>query len=134
MSERRRAPGFLTEDLHPVQVGGPSRYTSRTDRPVDYLAIADRDDVLLGYFYANDADGAAGWVARPAAGAAAYNLTSRWVRTLHDGKARGLPPTAALDEMIRAGVDSADDPRSHVVSAERQRAANLAELEAMAGD
>ena len=132
MSQRRRAPGFLTEDLHPVQVGGPPRYTSRTDRPVEHIAIADQDDELLGYFYANDEDGAAGFVARPAAGPAAYNLTWRWVRMLHDAKARGIPPTAALDEMIRAGVDSTDNPRSHVASAERQRAASLAELEAKA--
>src|SRR5204862_4791325 len=100
MEKRLRAPGYLTEDLQPREIAGPPRYRSRTDKAVECIAIADRQEVVIGYLYANDEDDAAGWQARPAAGVEAQNLAAPWIRRLRDAKQRGLRPTEALDELL----------------------------------
>jgi len=132
MKQRPRPPGFvpgyMTEDLQPRITGGPPRYTTRTDKPVEHIALATKDGELMGYLYINDEDDAAGW--EPAVGASpdAQNLAAPWGRMLQHAKARGLRPSAALDEMLRATL-----PRSHVVPGSRATSANLAELRRIAG-
>ena len=124
--------GYMSEDLEPRIVSGPPRYTSRTDKAVEYIALADQQDQVIGYIYANDEDDAAGWVLRPAAGVMATNLAAPWVRMLLDAKKRGLKPSAALDELIRAGTDYATAPRTHAVANSRASAASLTALQAYA--
>ncbi|MFI6449501.1 hypothetical protein [Kitasatospora sp. NPDC050543] len=72
MSDERRKSEYgwtserLSEDMQfRVAEGGPVNYTYRTDRAVEYVAVAN-DDGLLGYLWACDADDAAGWQVRPA--------------------------------------------------------------------
>ena len=120
--------GPFSEDLEPRIVSGPPKYTSRTEKPVEHVALANARDVVIGYIYANDDDGAAGWVARAEAGPEDQNLVAPWIRMLQDAKRRGLKPSEALDEMIRAGSDA----RGHVVPGSRQAAASLAALKRLA--
>ncbi len=131
MTTGQRGP--FSEDLQPRMVSGPPKYTSKTDRPVDYIVIADQRDVVIGFFYANDEDDAAGWQAHATASPQAQNGISSWIRKLRDAKARGIKPSAALDAMIRDHTDTPTDPWSHVVSTSRQTAANLASLRQLAG-
>jgi hypothetical protein len=125
-----RPPGFLTEDLDLRVSGGPPRYRSRTDRPVEYIAIADAQDAVIGHIYANDDDDAAGWHPRSGAEPEALNLAAPWIRMLHGAKARGLAPTAALDDLVARGTDYEENPRSRVAHARRSAVgvAALAEL------
>jgi hypothetical protein len=129
MTTGRRPPGYMTEDLEMAKVSGPPKYTSRTDKAVEYIALADTKDVVFGYIYANDEDDAAGWQGRPAAGFAAQNLAAPWLGKLRDAKKRGLKPTAALAELM-----SASDGNSHVVPNSRQSAASISALKEIAGD
>ena len=119
----------MTEDLEMREVSGPPRYTSRTKRPVEHITLATRQGELMGYIYANDEDGAAGWQAAARASPAAQNLAAPWMRMLLDAKRRGLKPSAALDEMLRATV-----PNSHVVPDSRRISASLDALKELAGD
>jgi hypothetical protein len=128
MTTGRRPPGYMTEDLE-LQVSGPPTYTSRTDKAVAYVTLADREGAVIGYLYANDEDDAAGWKPRPAAGFAAQNLAAPWMRKLRDAKKRGLTPTEALDELTRAV-----DPHSQIVPEPRKIASSLAALAELAGD
>ena len=125
-----RPPGFMTEDLELRVSGGPPRYTSKTERPIEYIAILDAQGAVIGHIYANDDDDAAGWHPRSGAEPEALNLAAPWVRMLHDAKARGLAPTAALDELVARGTDHEANPRSRVAHARRSAAgiAALAEL------
>lgn len=123
----RRAPGYMTEDLEPRIVSGPPRYTSRTEKSVEYVALADAVGVVAGYFYANDEDRAAGWVACPGYGPEAYHLAAPWIRHLHDARRREIAPVAALDEL-----EQMDDGRGGVVPGSRRSASGLTELRRIA--
>lgn len=122
-----RPPGFLTEDLELRVTGGPPRYRSKTNGPVDYIAILDAQDAVIGHIYANDDDDAAGWHPRSGAEPEALNLAAPWVRMLHEAKARDLAPTAALDELVARGTDREANPRSRAAHA-RRSAAGIAAL------
>lgn len=127
MPNERRPPGYMNEDLQMREVSGPPKYTSRTDKPVEHITIADPHGQVIGYLYANDEDDAAGWVPRPAAGPAAGNLVTPYIRGLLDAKKRGLAPTAALDELLghaHSGVKA--------IAGSRATAANLDTLRALA--
>ncbi|WP_326628444.1 hypothetical protein OG808_20785 [Streptomyces sp. NBC_01761] len=106
----------LNEDLRfEKKAGGPPRYNSSTDGPVQYLTVADAAGEVIGYAWANDADDAAGWLIRKAGGPAAFNEGFLWATWLHKAKARDIAPSAALAEMIRdstAGGDSRVVPGS----------------------
>jgi hypothetical protein len=132
MSKVRRphgyVPGYMTEDLELRQVSGPLRYTSRTNGPVEHIALVTTQGELMGYIYANDEDAAAGWQAAARASPDAQNLAAPWIRMLHDAKKRGLKPSAALDEMRSAVV-----PHSHVVPGSRKTSASLDVLKKLAG-
>ncbi len=132
MSTGRRPPGFvpgyMTEDLQMREISGPPRYTSRTSRPVEHITLATQDGKRIGYFYGNDEDEAAGW--QPIAGASPdeQNLVAPWNRMLLDAKKRGLKPSAALDEMLRA-----THRNSHIEPGSRNSSASLDALKALAG-
>ncbi|WP_328887796.1 hypothetical protein [Streptomyces sp. NBC_00316] len=113
MSREQRPNPRLNEDLlFNVAPGGPPRYSHVSNKPVQYLTVADRDGQVIGYAWANDEDDAAGWVVRKAGGDEAFNEGSVWAIKLHDAKARGIAPTAALAEMIQ---ESDPTKTSHVV-------------------
>jgi hypothetical protein len=122
MSNERRVSPRMTEPLQFKEVDSPPRYARSTEKPVRYVAVADRQGMLLGYLWINDEDDAAGWKVRRAAGDEGYNKGSLWVSLLHDAKARGLAPSAALAEMIEAS-----DPTrsSHIVAGPPAEAAGL---------
>lgn len=132
MSTGHKPPGYMTEDLELREVAGPPSYKEITEKPVEYIAIANQRDALIAYLYANDEDDVVGWLARPAAGHEGHSYYP-WMVKLRDCKARGLKPSAALDELVRGGTDTPEDPRSHVVPGSRQHAASLAELKQIAG-
>ncbi|WP_051969990.1 hypothetical protein [Kitasatospora azatica] len=99
MSESERWNPSLHEDLQlRLREGGPVDYTYRTDKPVQYVAVANDSIGILGYLWACDADDAAGWVARPAAGHEGVNSAIIWFHDLREAKARGLEPSRALAE------------------------------------
>jgi hypothetical protein len=133
MSTGRKPPGYMTEDLQLREVAGPPTYKGITEKPVEYIAIANQSDALIAYLYANDEDDVVGWLARPAAGHEGHSAYYPWMVKLRDCKARGLAPSAALDELVREKTDTPEDPRSHVVPGSRQHAASLAELKQIAG-
>ncbi|MGY4920849.1 hypothetical protein ACWD9K_37965 [Streptomyces sp. 900116325] len=122
MTELQRPNPRLNEDLlFNVAPGGPPRYSHLSQKPVQYLTVTDRDGEVIGYAWANDEDDAAGWVVRKAGGDEAFNKGARWARKLHDAKARGVAPTAALAEMIQ---ESDPTESSHVVPGSLTEAAN----------
>jgi len=131
VSRGRRPPGFIpgymTEDLEMREISGPPRYTSRTDKPVEHITLATKEGELIGYIYANDEDEAAGWQAVAGASPDAQNLAAPWMRMLRDAKKRGLKPSAAFDEMLRA-----THPNSHIVRDSRRTSASLDALKQLA--
>ncbi|WP_324772740.1 ADP-ribosylglycohydrolase family protein [Streptomyces kunmingensis] len=99
--EREYINPRFEEDLRFNSVSGPERYASGTGLPVQYIAVADQRGTVTGYVWATDeedAGGAAGQIDRRDAGNKAVDLRSR----LDDAKARGLAPSAALQELIAA--------------------------------
>jgi hypothetical protein len=133
MGTDRKPPGYMTEDLTLRVVGGPPTYKGITEKPLEYIAIANQSDVVIAYIYANDEEDVAAWLARPAAGHEGHSAYYPWMVKLRDCKARGLPPSAALDELVRDGTDAPANPRSHVVPGPRQHADSLAALKQLAG-
>jgi hypothetical protein len=129
MSTDGKPPGYMTEDLQLREVSGPPSYKGLTEKPIDYITIANQSDDIIAYIYANDEDDVVAWLARPGV----HSGYSPWMHKLRALKARGVAPSAALDELTRDGTDAPDDPRSHVVPGSRQRAASLAALKQIAG-
>ncbi|MET8470030.1 ADP-ribosylglycohydrolase family protein [Streptomyces sp. NPDC006422] len=110
------------EDLSFHLVSGPDRYASTTELPVRYVAVADAKGTVTGYVWANDEDGAAGQIDRRDAGHQAVNLRPR----LTDAKARGLAPTAVLQELV------ADAGPGHLVAGPVATAPHLRLLDELA--
>lgn len=130
MNSKRPVNPRLNEDLRfEVEPGGPPRYHSTTEKPVHYLTVADAEGRLIGYVWANDEDDAAGWVTRKAGGPPAFNEGILWATWLHDAKERGIAPTAALAEMVRA---SGAGGIGNVVSGSVAQAPNVAAVVALA--
>ncbi|MEV0601247.1 hypothetical protein AB0I82_18370 [Streptomyces sp. NPDC050315] len=130
MSREQRPNPRLNEDLLFNEApGGPPRYNPQTDKPVQYLTVADKSGAVIGYVWANDDDDAAGWEVRKAGGDEAFNKGGRWARKLHDAKARGISPTAALAEMIQ---ESDPSKSSHVVPGSLTEAPSLTHIEELA--
>jgi hypothetical protein len=132
VSTDRKPPGYLTEDLQLRVVAGPASYQGITEKPVEYIAVVNQSDELIAYIYANDEDDVVAWLARPAAGDEAHGAYYPWMVKLRALKARGVKPSAALDELVQGGVDVPATPRSHIVPGSRQRAASLAALKQIA--
>ncbi|MEV6961556.1 hypothetical protein AB0M97_20610 [Streptomyces sp. NPDC051207] len=105
MTSERPVNPRLNEDL-PLEAkpGGPPRYRSTTDKPVQYVTVVDPEaGSVLGYAWASDEDDAAGWVTRKAGGPRAFNEGVTWSTRLHDAKERGIRPSEALAELTREG-------------------------------
>jgi len=131
MSSEQPVNSRFAQDLQLKQVAGPATYGRNTDGPVAYLSVADRTGTVIGYVWANDKDGAAGWLVPPGLSASAVNAGARWLRALRAGKARELAPTALLAELARGTNDS--EP-SHAVPGSLTEAPTLAALKEMASD
>jgi ADP-ribosylglycohydrolase len=138
-TEGENAPRFVKQRTNPrleedlefrFNPGGPQRYNRRTDKPVQYVAVADADGTVIGYMWANDEDLAADYVMCKDGGAAAFNEADLWVGRLYDSYARGIAPSRVLAEMTRDAPVSAS---SHVVPGSLDEAPNPAALRARAG-
>ena len=125
---KRKAPGFMTEDLQPRIVGGPPRYKKHTERAVTHIAFETPEGRRIGFVYINDEDDAAGWLPIAGADAAALNFATPWVPMLHRAKERGLKPSKALEELLRA-----TNPYTRVVPGSLASSETLASLQRTAG-
>ncbi|MGL4177891.1 MAG: hypothetical protein ACRCSN_17670 [Dermatophilaceae bacterium] len=83
------------DDFQPRLVSGPEDYAYLTEGPVEYIAVGDATGIL-GYLWAADADGAAGYQARGDRGDLAHNAGIPWAAKLRELKAQGLTPSQAL--------------------------------------
>ncbi|MGW7364326.1 hypothetical protein ACWGI8_13070 [Streptomyces sp. NPDC054841] len=130
MSRKRRVSPRMTEPLPFEEVDSPPRYATTTDKPVQHVTVADRQGTILGYVWANDEDDAADWKVRRAGGDEAFNMGALYVSKLHEAKARGIAPTAALAELVR---DSDSAKPSHIVPGSLEQAPSLEAVKDLAG-
>jgi hypothetical protein len=100
MTRRPWSSPRLQEDLQLQPIDGPADYAYSTDKPVEYVAVANEASGVIGYIWACDADDAAGWKKRPAAGDDAYNAGSYWIPRLRVAKAMDLTPSQALAKLL----------------------------------
>jgi hypothetical protein len=76
----------------------PERFAETARGPVAYRPVV-HDGQTLGYLWASDVDGAAGWVECGAAGADGWNAGTPWLRRLSGAKAAGRTPAEALGDL-----------------------------------
>jgi hypothetical protein len=128
-TERPINPRF-DDDMWFNQVSpGPPRYQTRTDKPVWYITVADKEGgAALGFVWANDEDDAAAWVPRDAAGGRALAEGGHWHARLTAAKGRGIPPSQALAEML----SSPEGNRGRAVPGSLADAPNAAAVGALA--
>ncbi|WP_327404092.1 hypothetical protein OG194_31030 [Streptomyces sp. NBC_01288] len=102
MSSERPINRRFDEDVHFNLVRpGPPRYLTRTDKPVRYFTVADKEGgAALGHVWANDEDDAAAWEPREVAGPRAFSEGGIWHARLEGAKGRGIPPSQALRELL----------------------------------
>jgi len=74
------------------------RYADTAPGPVQYVLVAN-DDGVLGYLWACDESGAAGYEHRRSAADVAVAVTAFWRRKLRGPKAVGLPPSQAIAKL-----------------------------------
>ncbi|WP_051858119.1 hypothetical protein [Streptomyces cellulosae] len=105
MTGERPIKPRLAEDMWFEEApGGPPRYRDRTDKPVQYFTVVDKQGgAVLGYVWAGDEDDAAAYQPRHAAGGRGINEGISWITGLREAKARGVRPSQALAELY-------DDP------------------------
>ena len=77
------------------------RYEKATDLPVRYVPVRSEVEVL-GFVWACDADAAAGYEPRSAAGETAFDAAREWLLRLGAAKADGLTPSQALERLTSA--------------------------------
>jgi hypothetical protein len=100
-AERPINPRFEDDAWFRQVAPGPPRYQTRTDKPVRYFEVADRESgVVLGYIWASDEDDAAAWEPREAAGPRALMEGSIWFHRLEKAKGRGILPSEAVRELL----------------------------------
>ncbi|GHD98931.1 hypothetical protein [Streptomyces alanosinicus] len=128
-SERPINPRF-DEDVHfNLVTPGPARYQTRTDKPVRYFTVVDKEGgAALGYVWGNDEDDAAAWVPRAAAGGRALAEGGHWHARLQEAKGRGIPPSQALTEMLA----NPEGNRGRALPASLVDAPNAAAVKALA--
>ncbi|MEV0483141.1 hypothetical protein AB0I69_21350 [Streptomyces sp. NPDC050508] len=131
MSSERPINRRFDEDVHFNLVSpGPPKYRNRTDKPVRYFTVVDKEGgAVLGYVWAGDEDEAAAYEPRQAAGPRAVNEGGFWIRRLRNAKERGLRPSQALAE-FSAGRDPAGKGRP--LPGSLTDAPNAAAVEALA--
>ncbi|MFI5881757.1 hypothetical protein [Streptomyces sp. NPDC051554] len=120
----------FAEDVHFNLVKpGPPRYRTRTDKPVRYFTVADKEGgAALGYVWAGDEDDAAAWEQRAAAGGRALAEGGHWHARLEEAKGRGIPPSQALAEML----SNPEGNRGRALSDSLTDAPNAAAVETLA--
>ncbi|KOX02601.1 hypothetical protein ADK65_07685 [Streptomyces sp. NRRL B-1140] len=128
-SERPINPRFA-EDVHFNLVAqGQPKYRTRTDKPVRYLTVVDKEGgAVLGYVWAGDEDDAAAWAPRKAAGGRALAEGGHWHARLQEAKERGLSPSQALSEML----SNPEGNRGRALSGSLTDAANADVVKALA--
>ncbi|MER6354554.1 hypothetical protein ABT186_22680 [Streptomyces sp. NPDC001634] len=100
-SERPINPRFDDDMMFRLVSPGPPRYQTRTDKPVRYFTVVDKQGgAVLGYVWANDEDDAAAWEPRQAAGPRGMSEGGIWHARLEDAKERGILPSQALAELL----------------------------------
>lgn len=129
-SEQPVNPRFDDDMWFVEQPGGRPRYQYRTDKPVRYFTVVDREgDGILGYVWAGDEDDAAGYKPRGAAGPRAVNEGGDWGHRLRDAKERGLRPSQALAELL---ADPEAGIKGRALPGSLAEAPNAAAVEALA--
>ncbi|WP_328958319.1 hypothetical protein [Kitasatospora purpeofusca] len=129
MSEDMRSH-LLGQDMQMRLADGDSTdYAFRTEQAVEYVAVANEENGILGYLWACDVDSAAGWESRRAVGAIAMNSSRYWYGKLREAKTRGLVPSEALSEL---SADTEGGWSGHVVPGSRAVVASVAELRELA--
>ncbi|MFE9764303.1 hypothetical protein ACFYPC_07170 [Streptomyces sp. NPDC005808] len=99
-SERPINPRFDDDMEFNLVSPGPPRYQTRTEKPVRYFAVVDKEGgAVLGYVWAGDGDDAAAWEPRQAAGPRALIEGGIWHASLGEAKGRGIRPSQALAEL-----------------------------------
>jgi hypothetical protein len=100
-SERPVNPRFAEDMWFQEAPGGPARYRDRTDKPVRYFTVVDKQNgAVLGYLWGGDEDDAAAYVPRQAAGPVGANESMSWISRLREAKARGIRPFQAVAEFL----------------------------------
>jgi hypothetical protein len=106
----------------------PERYAETATGAVSYRTVV-RGGEPLGFLWASDVDGAAGWMECGSAGAAGWNAGTPWLRRLAASKAAGHTPGEALRHL----ADLPEDERSGAVGGPETEASSLADLADLAG-
>ncbi|WP_405840010.1 hypothetical protein [Streptomyces sp. NBC_01518] len=100
-SEQPVNPRFAEDMWFQEAPGGPPRYRDRTDKPVRYFTVVDKQNgAVLGYVWGGDEDDAAAYVPRRAAGPVGANESMSWISRLREAKARGIRPSQAIAEFL----------------------------------
>ncbi|MFI5881756.1 hypothetical protein [Streptomyces sp. NPDC051554] len=100
-SERPVNPRFAEDMWFQEASGGPARYRDRTDKPVRYFTVVDKQSgAVLGYVWGGDEDDAAAYVPKQAAGPVGANESMSWISRLREAKARGIRPSQAVAEFL----------------------------------
>lgn len=134
MSEQRKPdeqPGErpfsrLADDLRPELVDGPSNYKWRANGPVQYVVVANMEGIL-GFLWASDAEGAAGYVTRVEMSPDSTLSIRFWKELRQSAFRRGLAPSEALAEM--AQQEGGYPHPGRVLPGPWQEARSLADLE-----
>lgn len=87
-----------TEDVHFTSSGNKAGYASSTSGPVRYRQVAASGGGILGYLWYDDAENAAGYVPRKAAGDDAFNAGTYWYGHFAAAQKRGLAASEAVAE------------------------------------
>lgn len=104
------------------------QHSDTADGPVSFIALRD-GDVVLGYLWWSDAEGAADYLGDRSAAPRGFAAGPPWRLALERAKAHGLSPSQAVNEL------KARPPRAHrgALDAEQHEAASFAELRRIAG-
>jgi hypothetical protein len=106
----------------------PERYAQAAAGAVSYRPVL-RGDEALGFLWASDVEGAAGWVGYGPAGPDGWNAGTPWLRRFAEAKAADREPREALRHLAQLPGDE----RTGAASGDERDAASLAELTALAG-
>ncbi|MFG2373620.1 DUF6508 domain-containing protein [Streptomyces sp. NPDC048504] len=69
--------------------------------PVQYVAVETPDGEVVGYVWADYAEGTLNWTRRAATGADGYRLGETWAAKVAEARERGLPLAGALTRLAR---------------------------------
>ena len=104
-------------------------YPETTEHPVHYFAVRDKRQIL-GYVWAAQADNAAGFEPRTAAGERAFEAGRAWLLRLREAYRLGLPASDVLNWLAQ---QSAPIGIGHIAEKEPQTCPSLDSLEELSG-